>query len=67
MRWHDVLTAAAIVGGTLLLIAASLYRRFWHPEWTGGHALATLWPFYLSSASMIVAGWVFKDARDRSA
>jgi hypothetical protein len=45
--------AAAVLGG-LLLFGIGGYRRLWHPDWSGGQALVTLWPLYLAGAAPIL-------------
>lgn len=62
LEWHRTrhfLTVSAVVAGALFLLGACLYRRVWHPEWTGGQALAVFWPLYLAAASSIFFGWRF--------
>ncbi len=47
----------AAVFGALLLFAACGYRRIWHPDWSGGQALAALWPVYVVGCVPILARW----------
>ena len=64
-RTRHFLTVSAVVAGALFLLGACLYRRIWHPEWTGGQALAALWPLYLTAASSIYLGWRFNRSGSR--
>jgi hypothetical protein len=57
----------AAVFGALLLFAACGYRRFWHPDWSGGQALAALWPVYVVGCVPILVRWAIPwAARTRS-
>jgi hypothetical protein len=53
----QLLNVAAVLGG-LLLFGIGGYRRLWHPDWSGGHALVTLWPLYLAGAAPILLRWM---------
>jgi hypothetical protein len=59
---RHLLTVSAMIAGAVFLLGACLYRRVWHPEWTGGQALAGLWPFYLVAALSIYFGWRFHQS-----
>jgi hypothetical protein len=48
--------------GSLILLGACLYRRMRHTDWTGGQAVAVLWPVYLVGALSICSGWLFREA-----
>lgn len=63
-RVQNFLAVLASVAGALILFGACLYRRLWHPEWTGGQALEALWPFYLAGALPICIAWYFGDAEN---
>jgi hypothetical protein len=54
--------AWGVAAGSLILLGACLYRRIKHPDWTGGQAVAALWPVYLLAAVSICSGWLFRDA-----
>lgn len=57
-----VVRAWGVVAGSLILLSACLYRRIRHPDWTGGQAVAGLWPVYLVGIVSICSGWLFRDA-----
>src|SRR5262249_50079061 len=48
----------AAVAGAMLLFGACAYRRIWHPLWSGGEALAALWPFYAIGGGAIFVRWL---------
>src|SRR5215475_6707434 len=54
--------AWGVAAGSLILLGACLYRRIKHPDWTGGQAVAVLWPVYMVGAFSICSGWLFRDA-----
>jgi hypothetical protein len=54
--------AWGVVAGSLILLSVCLYRRMRHPDWTGGQAVAVLWPVYLVGIVSICSGWLFRDA-----
>jgi hypothetical protein len=54
--------AWGVVAGSLILLSACLYRRVRHPDWTGGQAVAVLWPIYLVGIVSICSGWLFRNA-----
>jgi hypothetical protein len=60
-RLQDVARTWAVLGGFLILFGTCLYRRIRHPDWTGGQALAALWPLYLAGVVSICSGWLLKD------
>lgn len=51
-------TVAACCGG-LLMLGASLYLIFWHPDWSGDLIVATLWPFYLGGGLLAAVGALY--------
>jgi len=53
--------AWGVAAGSLILLGACLYRRIKHPDWTGGQAVAVLWPVYMVGAFSICSGWLFRD------
>jgi len=57
--------AWGVAAGSLLLSGACLYRRIRHPDWTGGQAVAVLWPVYLVGVLSIFSGWIFRDANGK--
>src|SRR5215467_155067 len=61
---HPLYLARAwgVAAGSLILLCACLYRRIKHPDWTGGQAVAVLWPVYIIGAFSICSGWLFRDA-----
>jgi hypothetical protein len=59
-----LLRVSVATAGTAILLGACLYRRVWHPEWTGGQALEALWPIYLAGSASICAAWLFGNARN---
>jgi len=58
--WIGFLPSAdvAAVAGATLLFGACAYRRIWHPQWSGGEALAALWPFYAIGGGAIFVRWL---------
>jgi hypothetical protein len=56
--------AWGVAAGSLILLGACLYRRIKHPDWTGGQAVAALWPVYLVAVASICSGWLFRDANE---
>jgi hypothetical protein len=56
--------AWGVAAGSLILLGACLYRRIKHPDWTGGQAVAALWPVYLIAVVSICSGWLFRDANE---
>ena len=56
--------AWGVAAGSLILMGACLYRRIRHPDWTGGQAVAVLWPVYLVGVGSICSGWLFRDATE---
>jgi len=57
----DVVRTWAVLAGFAILFGTCLYRRIRHPDWSGGQALAALWPVYLAGVVSICSGWLFKD------
>jgi hypothetical protein len=57
---HIAVSAAAVA--TLLLSGTCLYRRVWHPDWTGAQALHAFWPLYLAAGLSIFLSWRFSGA-----
>src|SRR5215831_16372199 len=59
---QDLVRAWAVAAGSLILLGACLYRRIRHPDWTGGQAVAVLWPMYVVGVLSICGGWLLRDA-----
>ena len=64
-RQRDSIAAYLIAGGTVLFLASYVYRRFWHPYWTGSYAMQELWLSYIVSLVMVIAGWLLKVVEAR--
>jgi hypothetical protein len=56
----QLMNGAAVLGA-LVLFGICGYRRIWHPDWSGLHAVSTLWPLYVMGGLPIVARWVMRD------
>jgi len=54
--------AWGVAAGSSILLGACLYRRIRHPDWTGGQAVAVLWPMYVVGVVSICGGWLLRDA-----
>jgi hypothetical protein len=49
----QLMNGAALLGA-LLLFGVCGYRRIWHPDWSGLHAVSALWPLYVAGGLPIV-------------
>jgi predicted membrane channel-forming protein YqfA (hemolysin III family) len=62
----DLVAAALIVLGVLLMIGGCVYRVFVRPEWTFDEALHALWPFFLAGGVSLMLGWLVDRAETSS-
>jgi hypothetical protein len=61
----DLVSAALIAIGGLLVIGACVYRVFIHPEWPFDDALNVLWPFFLAGGACLTLGWLVDRSLSR--
>jgi hypothetical protein len=54
----DLVAAALIAIGVLLVIGGCVYRVFIRPEWTFDEAFLTLWPFFTAGIVSLALGWI---------